>query len=124
MHKRLRPVMRHRHSNHFTCTAVQETGGKVTRTVPVSASEHIPRVTERFYRVDKSRSRETGGTGLGLAIVKHVLFRHQAQLQIESELGKGSTFKIIISKARLAPPINSKDLLSGTVPESSPVIGV
>ena len=81
-------------------------------------------VFDRFYRVDKSRSRETGGTGLGLAIVKHVLFRHQAQLQIESELGKGSTFKIIISKARLAPPINSKDLLSGTVPESSPVIGV
>lgn len=48
--------------------------------------------------------------------MKHVLFRHQAQLQIESELGKGSTFKIIISKARLAPPINSKDLLSGTAP--------
>ena len=93
------------------------------------APEHIPedcqdQVFDRFYRVDKSRSRETGGTGLGLAIVKHVLFRHQAQLQIESELGKGSTFKIIISKARLAPPINSKDLLSGTVPESSPVIGV
>ena len=70
------------------------------------------------------KRQETGGTGLGLAIVKHVLFRHQAQLQIESELGKGSTFKIIISKARLAPQINSKDLLSGTVPESSPVIGV
>ena len=81
-------------------------------------------MTERFYRVDKSRSRETGGTGLGLAIVKHVLFRHQAQLQIESELGKGSTFKIIISKARLAPPINSKDLLSGTAPGSTPVLGV
>lgn len=88
------------------------------------APEHIPRVTERFYRVDKSRSRETGGTGLGLAIVKHVLFRHQAQLQIESELGKGSTFKIIISKARLAPPINSKELLSGTAPGSTPVLGV
>lgn len=69
------------------------------------APEDIPRVTERFYRVDKSRSRDTGGTGLGLAIVKHVLFRHQAQLQIESELGKGSTFKIIISKARLKEPI-------------------
>ena len=88
------------------------------------APEHIPRVTERFYRVDKSRSRETGGTGLGLAIVKHVLFRHQAQLQIKSELGKGSTFKIIISKARLAPPINSKELLSGTAPGSTPVLGV
>lgn len=65
------------------------------------APEDIPRVTERFYRVDKSRSRETGGTGLGLAIVKHVLFRHQAQLQIESEIGKGSTFKIVIPKVRL-----------------------
>ena len=65
------------------------------------APEDIPRVTERFYRVDKSRSRETGGTGLGLAIVKHVLFRHQAQLQIESEIGKGSTFKILIPKVRL-----------------------
>lgn len=65
------------------------------------AKEDIPRVTERFYRVDKSRSRETGGTGLGLAIVKHVLFRHQAQLKIESELGKGSTFKIILPLRRI-----------------------
>jgi two-component system phosphate regulon sensor histidine kinase PhoR len=55
-------------------------------------AEHIPRLTERFYRVDRSRSRETGGTGLGLAIVKHVLLRHQAALKIESEPGKGSTF--------------------------------
>ena len=56
------------------------------------AAQHLPRLTERFYRVDRSRSRETGGTGLGLAIVKHVLTRHQATLQIESELGKGSRF--------------------------------
>lgn len=68
------------------------------------ASEDIPRVTERFYRVDKSRSRETGGTGLGLAIVKHVLFRHQAKLEIESELGKGSAFRIVIPKARIREP--------------------
>ena len=54
--------------------------------------EHIVRLTERFYRVDKSRSRETQGTGLGLAIVKHVLMRHHATLSIESSLGKGSTF--------------------------------
>lgn len=65
------------------------------------APEDIPRVTERFYRVDKSRSRETGGTGLGLAIVKHVLFRHQANLQIDSELGLGSSFKIVIPKERI-----------------------
>jgi two-component system phosphate regulon sensor histidine kinase PhoR len=57
------------------------------------AAEHIPRLTERFYRVDRSRSRESGGTGLGLAIVKHVLIRHQAVLEIESEPGKGSEFR-------------------------------
>jgi two-component system phosphate regulon sensor histidine kinase PhoR len=59
------------------------------------AAEHIPRLTERFYRVDRGRSRETGGTGLGLAIVKHVLLRHQATLDIQSELGAGSEFRII-----------------------------
>lgn len=57
------------------------------------APQHIPRLTERFYRVDTARSRESGGTGLGLAIVKHVLMRHDAMLQIESELGSGSTFR-------------------------------
>ena len=56
--------------------------------------EHIPRLTERFYRVDRSRSRDTGGTGLGLAIVKHALLRHQASLDIESEPGKGSRFTV------------------------------
>ncbi len=59
------------------------------------ATEHIPRLTERFYRVDKDRSRVTGGTGLGLAIVKHVLERHYGQLEIESVLGKGSQFRCI-----------------------------
>ena len=57
------------------------------------AHEHQARLTERFYRVDKGRSREKGGTGLGLAIVKHILALHDAQLEIESELGKGSTFR-------------------------------
>jgi two-component system phosphate regulon sensor histidine kinase PhoR len=56
------------------------------------APEHIPRITERFYRVDRGRSRETGGTGLGLAIVKHALLRHQASLDIDSEPGRGSRF--------------------------------
>ena len=55
-------------------------------------ARHIPRLTERFYRVDVGRSRETGGTGLGLAIVKHVITRHGGELAIESTLGKGSTF--------------------------------
>ena len=63
--------------------------------------EHIPRLTERFYRVDRSRSRETGGTGLGLAIVKHVLGRHQARMEIASEIGKGSIFKIWFPAKRL-----------------------
>jgi len=54
--------------------------------------QHIGRLTERFYRVDRSRSRETGGTGLGLSIVKHILTRHQGRLEISSEAGKGSTF--------------------------------
>jgi len=54
--------------------------------------EHIPRVTERFYRADPSRHKKTGGTGLGLAIVKHVLYNHDAQLTIDSEPGRGSTF--------------------------------
>ncbi|MRW86607.1 phosphate regulon sensor histidine kinase PhoR [Pseudoduganella sp. FT26W] len=60
--------------------------------------EHISRLTERFYRVDKSRSRETQGTGLGLAIVKHVLLRHSSTLQIKSEAGKGSSFIVCIPK--------------------------
>lgn len=64
--------------------------------------EHISRLTERFYRVDKGRSRETKGTGLGLAIVKHVLMRHDAQLQIESEAGKGSRFTIQFPRSATA----------------------
>jgi two-component system phosphate regulon sensor histidine kinase PhoR len=63
--------------------------------------EHLPRLTERFYRVDRSRSRETGGTGLGLAIVKHVLQRHGAQLQIDSTPGLGSTFAMRFPANRL-----------------------
>ncbi|MEO8343148.1 MAG: phosphate regulon sensor histidine kinase PhoR [Gallionella sp.] len=59
------------------------------------APQHIPRLTERFYRVDRSRSRETGGTGLGLAIVKHIAMRHQAILEVASEEGKGSTFALV-----------------------------
>ena len=62
---------------------------------------HIPRLTERFYRVDRSRSRETGGTGLGLAIVKHIAMRHQARLEIFSEEGKGSTFSLVFPVRRL-----------------------
>jgi two-component system phosphate regulon sensor histidine kinase PhoR len=56
------------------------------------AKRHIPRLTERFYRIDAGRSRESGGTGLGLAIVKHALYRHDAELKISSQIGSGSTF--------------------------------
>ena len=73
----------------------------VTDSGPGIAPEHIPRITERFYRVDRSRSRETGGTGLGLAIVKHVAQRHGAQLRIESSPGKGSTFAILFPANRV-----------------------
>jgi two-component system phosphate regulon sensor histidine kinase PhoR len=65
--------------------------------------EHISRLTERFYRVDKSRSRETQGTGLGLAIVKHVLLRHGGTLQIKSEAGKGSSFIVCLPKTAIVP---------------------
>jgi two-component system phosphate regulon sensor histidine kinase PhoR len=65
------------------------------------APEHIPRLTERFYRVDGSRSRETGGTGLGLSIVKHVVQRHGGELRITSETGKGSTFILSVPTARV-----------------------
>jgi two-component system, OmpR family, phosphate regulon sensor histidine kinase PhoR len=79
----------------------------VTDTGPGIAVEHIPRLTERFYRVDRSRSRQSGGTGLGLAIVKHILNRHQAQLDVTSEVGKGSRFAAIFPAERVvaAEPI-------------------
>ena len=60
------------------------------------APEHLARLTERFYRVDKARSRHTGGSGLGLAIVKHALSHHDAQLEIESRVGVGSRFSFLI----------------------------
>ena len=75
--------------------------------------QHIPRLTERFYRIDQGRSRATGGTGLGLAIVKHVLQRHQARLRIESTVGKGSTFSACFPAERVIPE-------SVAPPESSP----
>ncbi|MDR5732416.1 phosphate regulon sensor histidine kinase PhoR [Caballeronia sp. LZ025] len=69
---------------------------------PGIAAEHIPRLTERFYRIDRSRSRDTGGTGLGLAIVKHVLQRHHAELDVKSEVGRGSTFIVRFPASRTA----------------------
>ncbi|MGH8230755.1 MAG: ATP-binding protein, partial [Steroidobacteraceae bacterium] len=65
------------------------------------APEHIPRLTERFYRVDAGRSRATGGSGLGLSIVKHVLQRHGATLAVESQEGRGSKFTCHFPRERL-----------------------
>jgi two-component system phosphate regulon sensor histidine kinase PhoR len=65
------------------------------------AREHLPRLTERFYRVDSSRSRDTGGTGLGLAIVKHVAQRHGGEIDIQSEVGKGSNFRLLLPAVRV-----------------------
>jgi two-component system phosphate regulon sensor histidine kinase PhoR len=73
----------------------------VTDTGPGIDPVHLPRLTERFYRVDGSRSRDTGGTGLGLAIVKHIATRHNAQLLISSVVGKGSTFRLRFAPERL-----------------------
>lgn len=82
-------------------------------------AEYLPRLTERFYRVDRSRSRATGGTGLGLAIVKHVLLRHQAELEIASERGKGSTFAARLPAARVErAPIGDSPVL-GAAPTNN-----
>ncbi|MGE4240402.1 phosphate regulon sensor histidine kinase PhoR [Ramlibacter sp.] len=82
------------HANGKLEVSVRDTG-------PGISPEHIPRLTERFYRVDRSRSRETGGTGLGLAIVKHVVQRHGAELKVESVVGEGSTFAIVFPASRV-----------------------
>ena len=74
----------------------------VTDTGPGIASEHLPRLSERFYTVDRGRSRALGGTGLGLAIAKHVAMRHDARLDVQSKLGQGSTFSLIFSADRVS----------------------
>ncbi|HVQ02126.1 MAG TPA: ATP-binding protein, partial [Burkholderiaceae bacterium] len=65
------------------------------------AREHLARLGERFYRVDDGRSRSTGGTGLGLAIAKHTVQRHGGEMQVDSEPGKGSTFRLVFPPARV-----------------------
>ena len=84
------------------------------------APEHVPRLTERFYRIDRSRSRATGGTGLGLAIVKHVLIRHQAELVIDSATGQGSRFTVRLPTRRIKAVMQA----SGTDPAAPADIGV
>jgi two-component system phosphate regulon sensor histidine kinase PhoR len=96
---------------------VDEDGGhfSVTDTGIGIASEHIPRLTERFYRVDAGRSRATGGSGLGLAIVKHVLQRHGAQLSIDSQEGRGSTFTCHFPSERLRAAMNVASAVAASV---------
>lgn len=89
-----RVTIRWHRRRHSACLSVRDTGVGI-------AKEHIPRITERFYRVDSGRARSKGGTGLGLAIVKHVLLRHDAQLEIESAPGKGSTFICVFPPRRV-----------------------
>ena len=92
------------------CIAIgfeRDAGGGATLSVRDSGygipAAHLPRITERFYRVSTSRSRESGGTGLGLSIVKHVLNLHQARLEIESEVGRGSVFQCRFGPERVRP---------------------
>lgn len=91
---------------HIYLRWTQEEDGRVAFTVADTGigipREHLPRLTERFYRVDRGRSRGNGGTGLGLAIVKHVLARHHAKLDIQSEPEKGSVFSVIFNPEQVA----------------------
>jgi two-component system phosphate regulon sensor histidine kinase PhoR len=93
----------------------------VTDTGEGIAAEHIPRLTERFYRVDHSRSRETGGTGLGLAIVKHVLTRHGARLEVQSIPGKGSTFAAVFPQSRVIKAADGDNIIKFPAREQAAV---
>ena len=93
-------------------TRAAEAGGALVEVVddgPGIAAEHLPRVFERFYRVDKARSRDLGGTGLGLAIVRHLAEGMGASVKIESEPGKGSTFQVLL-------PAGAKDRVGSPLP--------
>lgn len=98
---------------HITVNVRQRADGcvvfSVADTGPGIAAEHLGRLTERFYRVDRSRSRETGGTGLGLAIVKHVAQRHGAILAIESTVGRGSVFSLVFPAQRVVMAVPASD---------------
>lgn len=95
----------------------QRDGGRIVISVaddgPGIAEEHLPRLTERFYRVDTATSRERGGTGLGLAIVKHILTRHRGELEITSRLDEGSTFTVVLPALKPEPAAASANHSAG-----------
>jgi two-component system phosphate regulon sensor histidine kinase PhoR len=90
----------------------------VEDTGPGIAAEHLPRLTERFYRVDEGRSREAGGSGLGLAIVKHVLQHHGAVLEVQSTPGAGSAFACVFPARRVLPGVQSANI-TRAIPSAS-----
>jgi two-component system, OmpR family, phosphate regulon sensor histidine kinase PhoR len=106
-------------SVHVTWALRNDGGGEIeVRDTGIGiAREHLPRLVERFYRVDGSRSRDTGGTGLGLSIVKHVVQRHGGELDIQSEVGQGSRFKLVFPavRVRYLEPARDPRLKAGTV---------
>lgn len=114
---------------HITVSVRQRADGcvvfSVTDTGPGIAAEHLGRLTERFYRVDRSRSRETGGTGLGLAIVKHVAQRHGATLSIASTVGQGSVFSLVFPLQRVVLAVAAPDAHTAkpnpSVPQDAPL---
>ena len=98
------------HANGSGEIAVRDNGVGIAR-------EHLPRLAERFYRVDGSRSRDTGGTGLGLSIAKHVAQRHGGELDIQSEPGRGSTFRLLLPAARVR--VDGRARIAGTALEDA-----